>query len=89
MPDWEPNIDREASDAVKRIERQMFVEGRLDEAVAAEGAGILFLPILLGAAGLVGWILTSLGLEGPELIFVGVPALIGLGVLALYLGRKK
>jgi hypothetical protein len=89
MPEREPDIDREASEAVKRIERQMFVEGKLDKAVAAEGAGILFLPLLLGAAGLISWVLTSLGLEGPELIFVGVPALIGLGVLALYLGRKK
>lgn len=89
MSEREPNIDHEASEAVKRIERQMFVEGKLDKAVAAEGAGILFLPILLGAAGLVGWLLTSLGFEGPELIFVGVPALIGLGVLVLYLGQKK
>lgn len=89
MPEREPDIDREASEAVKRIERQLFVEGKLDKAVAAEGAGILFLPILLGAAGLVGWVLTSLGLEGPELVFLGVPALIGLGVLALHLGQKK
>ncbi len=89
MPEREPDFDRKASEAVKRIERQMFVEGKLDKAVAAEGGGILFLPIILLAAGLVGWVLTSLGLEGPELVFLGVPALIGLGVLALYLGQNK
>lgn len=89
MADSEPRLDREASKAVKRIETQMFIEGKLDKAVAAEGAGILLLPLLLGAVGLVGWALKSMDLDGPAMVFVGVPVLIGFGVLALYLGHRK
>lgn len=89
MPEPGLRIDREASEAIKRIERQKFMEGKLNQAYAAEGAGILFLPIILAVVGLVGWGLTSLGLEGPEVIFVGVPILIGLGALVLYLGQRR
>ena len=89
MPEPEPRIDREASEAIKRIERQAFLEGRLNKAYAAEGAAILFLPVVLAAVGLVGWILNSLGLKGPGLVIIGVPTLIGLGVLVLYLGQRR
>lgn len=89
MPEPESRIDREASEAIKRIERQKLMEGKLNQAYAAEGAAILFMPIVLAAVGLVGWALTSLGLEGPELVFIGVPTLIGLGVLVLYLGQRR
>ena len=89
MPESESNIDREGIEAIKRIERQAFLEGRLNKAYAAEGAGILFLPIVLAAAGLVGWILTSLGCEGPELVFLGVPMLLGLGWLVLWAMDRK
>lgn len=88
MPEREPKIDREASDAVKRIERQMFLEGKLDQAVAAEGAGILFLPPFLLAVGIVGWALKEMDVEGPAVVFLGVPILIGLGLLTFYLGHK-
>ena len=53
--DEEPRIDREASDAIKRMERQQFLDGKLDKAYAAEGAGILFLPVVLAVVGVIGW----------------------------------
>ena len=88
MPERESKIDHEASEAIKRIERQMFLEGKLDKAVAAEGAGILFLPPLLGAVFLVGWGLKEMGVEGPAVVVLGVPILIGLGLLGFYLVHK-
>lgn len=85
----EPHIDHEASSAIKRIESQMLLEGKLDKALASEGAGILFLPVVLGAVGLVGWTLKSLGFDGPEVAILGVPILIGLGLLVFYLCHPK
>ncbi len=87
MNDDDARIDREASDAIKRMERQKFLDGKLDKAYASEGAGILFLPLLLAAAGLVGWALTSLGLEGPEVAFVGALIPVGLVLLGAHLNR--
>ena len=89
MPEPEPRIDREASEAIKRIERQKFMEGKLNQAYAAEGAAILFMPIVLAAVGLVGWVLTSLGCEGPELVYFGVPMLLGLGWFVLWAMDRK
>ncbi len=82
MPEPEPRTDREANEAVKRIERQLQLDRKLDKAYAAEGAGILLLPVLLAAAGLVGWALNAMGVDGPAMVFLGVPILLGLGVLA-------
>ena len=79
-----PRIDHEASEAIKRIESQMSQEGKLDKAYASEGAGILFLPLLLGAVGVVGWALKSMGASGPETVVFGVAILIGLGLLGFY-----
>ena len=89
MPESEPRIDQEASQVIKRIETQMSAEGRLDKAHAAEGAGYLLAPLVLGAAGLVAWVLKSLGLEGAGMILVAVPILIGLGFLGFYLAHRK
>ncbi len=89
MSEPEPRIDREASKAIKRIETQMRMEGKLEKADVAEGAAILFLPLVLGAVGLVAWVLKSLGLEGVGLVFVAVPILIGLGFLGFYLAHRK
>jgi hypothetical protein len=88
MCDRETGIDREASEAIRRMERQQFLDGKLDKADATEGAAILFMPVVLAAVGLVGRVLSSLGLEGPGMIFVGVPILIGLGVLVACLNRR-
>jgi hypothetical protein len=66
----------------------MFLEGKLDKAVAAEGAGILFLPPFLLAVWLVGWALQEMGVEGPAVVYLGVPILIGLGLLGFYLAHK-
>jgi len=82
-------IDREASEAIKRMERQQFLDGKLDKAYAAEGAAILFLAPVLAVAGLIGWALTSLGLEGPAVAFVGAPVLIGLMFLVVHLNRQR
>ena len=81
-------IDREASEAIKRMERQQFLDGKLDKAYAAEGAGILLMAPVLAVAGLIGWVLTSLGLEGPAVVFVGIPVLIGLVFLIAQLNRR-
>lgn len=89
MNDNGTRIDREASEAIKRIELQQTLDGKLNKAYAAEGAAVLLLPLLLAVVGLLGWGLTSLGLEGPAMIFVGVPVLIGLGVLLLALARNR
>ncbi len=67
------------------MERQKFLDGKFDEAYAMEGAGILFL--LLAFVGLIGWVLTSIGLEGPAVVFVGAPVLVGLVFLAAHLNR--
>lgn len=88
MSDRETRIDHEAGEAIKRMERQQLMDGKLDKTYAAEGAAILFLPAVLAVVGVVGWVLTSLGLEGPEMIFVGVPILIGLGFLVACLQRR-
>jgi len=45
--DGELRIDREASEALKCMERQQFLVGKLDKVCALEGAGILFLPLVL------------------------------------------
>jgi len=52
---FEPDrrIDREASRAIKRIETQMLMDGKLDKAIGAEGAGIVIVPVVLVAVGLV------------------------------------
>lgn len=89
MNDGEPRIDREASDAIKRMERQQFLDGKLDKAYAAEGAGILFLPVVLAVVGVIGWALTSLGLEGPAVVFVGAPVLVVLVSLVAHLNRRR
>ena len=89
MNDGEPRIDREASEAIKRMERQQMMDGKLDKAYAAEGAGILFLPVVLAVVGVIGWALTSLGLEGPAVVFVGAPVLIGLVFLVIHLNRPR
>lgn len=81
-------IDREAGEAVKRLERQQFLDGKLDKAYAADGAGILFLPAVFAVVGLVGWVLTSAGLDGPAAGVVSVPLLIGLGLLAVRRTRR-
>ena len=70
------------------MERQQFLDGKLDKAHAAEGAAVLLVPVVLVVAGAIAWVLTSLGLEGPEMVFVGVPVLIGLGLLVAYLGHR-
>lgn len=88
MSDQDARIDHEASEAIKRMERQQFMDGKLDKAYAPEGAAILFLPVVLAVVGVVGWVLTSLGLEGPEMIFVSVPILIGLEFLVACLQRR-
>ena len=88
MNDGELRIDREASEAIKRMERQQFLDGKLDKAYAAEGAGILLMAPVLAVAGLIGWVLTSLGLEGPAVVFVGIPVLIGLVFLIAQLNRR-
>ena len=82
-------IDREASEAIKRMERQKFIDGKLDKAYAVEGAAILFLAPVLAVAGLIGWALTSLGLEGPAVGLVGAPVLIGLMFLVVHLNRQR
>lgn len=89
MNDGEHRIDREASDAIKRMERQQMMDGKLDKAYAAEGAGILFLPVVLAVVGLIGWALTSIGLEGPGVVFVGAPLLVGLVFLVVHLNRGR
>ena len=89
MNDGEPRIDRDASDAIKRMERQQMLDGKLDKAYAMEGAGILFLPVVLAVVGLIGWALTSLGLEGPEVVFVGAPVLVGLVFLVAHLNQRR
>lgn len=89
MPEPEPRVDRDASEAIKRIETQMRMEGKLENADVAEGAAILFLPLVLGVVGLVAWVLQSAGLEGVGMVFVGVPILIGLGLLGCYLASRK
>lgn len=71
------------------MERQKFREGKLDKAYAMEGASILFLPLVLAVVGLIGWALTSLGLEGPEVEFVGAPVLVGLVFLVAHLNRRR
>lgn len=80
-------IDREASEAIKRIERQQLLEGKLDKAYAAEGAAVLMLPVVLAVVGLVCRVLTSTGLEGPAMVFSGAPVLIGLVLLVAHLNR--
>lgn len=85
----DPRIDREASEAVKRMERQQLLDGKLDKAYAAEGAGFLFLPVVLVVVGLIGWALTSLGLKGPAVVLVGVPVLIGLVLLVVRVNRRR
>lgn len=47
------------------------------------------MPIVLAAVGLVGWLLTSLGCEGPELVFLGVPMLLGLGWVVLWAMNRR
>jgi cation transporter-like permease len=89
MPKRTSRIDREASDALRRIETQMRLEGKLDKADAAEGAAILFAPLLLGVVGLVGWVLTSLGLEGPEMVVVAVFVIVGSGALIFCLADRR
>lgn len=89
MNDEEPRIDREASDAIIRMERQQFLDGKLDKAYAIEGAGILFLPVVLAVVGVIGWALTSLGLEGPAVVFVGALVLIVLVFLVIHHNRRR
>ena len=89
MKDDDVRIDREASEAIKRMERQQMLDGKLDKAYAMEGAGILFLPLVLAVVGVIGWALTSLGLEGPAVVFIGAPVLIGLVVLVAHLNRRS
>lgn len=80
-------IDREASESIKRIERQKLLEGKLDKAYAAEGAAVLLLPVVLAVVGLVCWVLTSIGLEAPAMVFIGAPVLVGLVFLVAHLNR--
>ena len=89
MSDRETRIDHEASEAIKRMERQQFMDGKLDKAYAAEGAAVLLLPVVLAVVGLVCWVLTSIGLEGPAMVFVGAPVLVGLVFLLAHLNRGR
>ena len=91
MNDGEVRIDREASEAIKRMERQqsLALDGKLDKAYAMEGAAILSLPVSLGAAGLLGWLLTAAGLEGPAMAFVGAPVLVALVFLVAYSNGRR
>lgn len=89
MNDGEVRIDRDASEAIKRMERQQSLDGKLDKAYAMEGAAILTLPVSLGAVGLLGWLLTSAGLEGPALAFVGAPVLVALVFLVVHFNGRR
>ena len=89
MPEPEHRIDREAAEAIKKIESQMRLEGKLDKADAMEGAAYLLAPLTLGAVFVVGKLLQSAGADGPGLVFGGVAILIGLGLLGSYLMHPK
>ena len=89
MSDRDDRIDQETARDVRRIHDQLLAEGKLDKAIAIEGAGILFAPLVLGAAGLVGWFLKCLGAGDTATVMFGVPLLIGLFVLAVYLMDRR
>lgn len=89
MSDEESRLVREAGDAITRIARQQLLDGKLDKADAMEGAGILFLPLVLAVVGVVGRVLTSLDLDGPAVVFIGGPVLIGLVLLVAHLSRRR
>jgi hypothetical protein len=89
MSDRDDRVNQEIARDLRRIHNQLQAEGKLDQAIAIEGAGILFLPLVLGAAGLVGWALKSLGAGDTATVMLGVPLLIGLFVLAVYLLDRR
>ena len=88
MNDREIRIDRDASDAIKRMERQQLADGKLNKALAIEGGSVLFLPAVLAVVFIVGWVLTSVGLQGAELVLGGAAILVGLVLLVAYLGSR-
>ena len=88
MKDDEIRIDREASDAIKRMERQQLAEGKLNKALAIEGGSVLFMPVVLAVVFIVGSVLASLGLQGTELVLGGAAILVGLVLLVAYKGSR-
>ena len=72
MSEPEPRIDRDASRALRRIETQMRAEGKLDKADAAEGAGIVLMPVVFAVSGAVAWSLKSMKVGGPPQVVLTV-----------------
>lgn len=89
MSQSDPRLDDDAKRAIRRIEQQMFAEGKLDKAVGAEGAAIVLFPVFIGVVGFVGWFLKSMGVEGPEVVYLGVPMMFAIGAAFLYLADRR
>jgi hypothetical protein len=89
MPDRKVLIDRDAADAVKRIERQMQLDGKLDGALASEGAALLGLPLTLGAIFVLDRILKLIDVEAVMAICFGLPILFGPCLFVWYLLKQR
>jgi len=83
----EPNngrIDQAASDAIQRVERQMVRDGKLNESIAVEGAGILFLPVVLAALAGLSVLLGFLGFSDEGRVVVGAGIVVAASFYACY-----
>ena len=70
MSDPEVKLDQEASDAIKRIERQMRLEGKLELADQAEAQALGLFPLVLVGFGLMAWACQAIGMDGFATAFV-------------------
>lgn len=74
-----PKIDKTASDAIKRVETQMVLDGKLNKAIAVEGAGVLFMLPALAVLGGLSVMLGFLGFSDAGRVVIGA-ALITVGI---------
>ena len=77
--------DNDTGESIRRVERQLALDGRLDRAIAVEDLARAAVPFVLAAVFVVARTLHWIGFDGVPLVVTAVAVIVGglLGVLYL------